>query len=92
MSISLAVKSLIVFAGSFLLMNFVTFPLYLENSLVSQGWALVLLLWIVPPVVGVVFARQSLARKEGKMALAVASLVLNVLFILFGLLVLFSPA
>lgn len=90
MKLSLAVSSLILFGLSVVLL--VAFTVF-ESALVGislQGERLITLLGLVLPAgVGAILGGMSLARKEGQRWLARLGLVLNSLFALFHLMIIF---
>lgn len=90
MKLSLAVCSLSLFCLSIILLLLLTL---FESALVGispAGERLVTLLGLVLPAgIGTTIGMMSLVRKEGRAALAITGIVLNALFALFHLMIIF---
>ena len=86
---SLALGALLLFGLSIVLFVMLTF---FESTLVGLSLqterAITFLLLVVPAAVGVGLGSLSLARKEGRVWLAVAGIFLNALFALFHIILL----
>ena len=92
MKMSFAVASLISFGISLIFLVLITlFESFFAGVSTGVERLITFLLLVLPAVIGVGFRIMSLVRREARMGLAIAGLVLNFLFALFHLsLVLFA--
>ncbi len=88
MKLTLAGKSMLLFVASVIILVFFTvFESAMANTSLRVERLITFVLFVLPAGAGAVLGGMSLARTEGRIALAVTSLILNGVFALFHLMI-----
>ena len=88
MNLTLGVKSILLFALSFVFLILLTlFETSLAGLAITTERMISLLLLVLPGTIGIVYGVLGVVRKESKMWIAILGILLNALFVLFHLFV-----